>query len=166
MLASTPVRVAIVVAALAGLMVGYHWWNSPERHINRMLSEVASALSHDGVEADVSALAAVAVLQNHLRPDVTIDLGRVSQLRGRQDAIAMAARVRATTPMMRVQFFDPEIRLSANAAGTMRVTIQVTTRDAGGDEVAAARVVSIELMRADGRWQIARARVLPEDTPL
>jgi hypothetical protein len=166
MLASTPVRVAIVVAALAGLMVGYQWWNSPERRINRMLSEVASALSHDGVEADLRALAAVASLHNHLRPDVTIDLGRGSQLRGRQDAIAMAARVRTTTPMMRVQFFDPEIRLSADAAGTTRVTVQVTTRGAGDDEVAAAHVVLIDLVRADGRWQIASARVLPEDTPL
>jgi hypothetical protein len=166
MLASTPVRVAIVVAALAGLMVGHRWWNSPERHINRLLSEVASALSHDGVEADLRALAAVASLQNHLRPDVSIDLGRGPVLRGRQDAIAMAARVRATRPMMRVQFFEPEIRLSGESAGTTRVTVQVTTRDAGGEEVAAAHVVSIELVRAEGRWQIARARVLPEDTPL
>jgi hypothetical protein len=87
-------------------------------------------------------------------------------LRGQQDAIAMAARVRATSPMMRVQFFDPEIRLSGESAGTTRVTVQVTTRDAGGEEVAAAHVVSIELVRAEGRWQIASARVLPEDTPL
>jgi hypothetical protein len=166
MLAWTPVRVAIVVAALAGVTVGYRWWNSPERHINRMLSEVASALSHDGVETDLRALATVASLQDHLRPDVSIDLGRGSLLRGRQDVIAMAARVRATSPMMRVQFFDPEIRLSGDSSGTTRVTVQVTTREAGGHEVAAAHVVSIELLSAEGRWQIASARVLPEDTPL
>jgi hypothetical protein len=165
MLASTPVRVAIVVAALAGLMVGYRWWNSPERHINRLLSDVASALSHDGTETDLRALATVASLQNHLRPDVSIDLGRGSPLRGRQDVIAMAARVRATTPMIRVQFFDPEIRLSGDSA-TTRVTVQVTTRETGGDEVAAAHVASIELVRTEGRWQIAGARVLPEDTSL
>ena len=69
-------------------------------------------------------------------------------LRGRQDVIAMAARVRATSPMMRVQFFDPEIRLSGDSSGTTRVTVQVTTREAGGDEVAAAHVVSIALGRA------------------
>jgi len=65
-----------------------------------------------------------------------------------------------------VQFFDPEIRLSGNSSGTTRVTVQVTTREAGGDEVAAAHVVSIELVSAQGRWQIASARVLLEDTPL
>ena len=166
MLASTPVRVAIVVAALAGLVVGYRWWNSPERHINRLLSDVASALSHDGAETDLHALTTLASLQNHLRPDVSVDLGRGSPLRGRQDAIALAARVRATTPMIRVQFFDPEIRLSGDSAATTRVTVQVTTRDSGGDEVAAAHVASIDLVRTEGRWQIASARVLPEDTPL
>jgi hypothetical protein len=93
MLASTPVRVAIVAAALAGLAVGYGWWNSPERQIHRMLSEVASVLSHDGVETDLRALAAVAALQTHLRPDVFIDLGRGSPLQGRQDVMAMAGVV-------------------------------------------------------------------------
>ncbi len=166
MLASTPVRVAIVVAALVGLTAGYRWWNSPERHINRMLAEVASALSHDDAETDLRALATVASLQNHLHPDVSIDLGRGSPVRGRQDAIAMAARVRATTPVMRVQFFDPEIRLSGDSSGTTRVTVQVTTREAGGGEAAAAHVVAMELVRTEGRWQIVSARVLPEDTPL
>ena len=41
---------------------------------------------------------------------------------------------------MRVQFFDPEIQFSSDSSGTTRVTVQVTTRRAGGDEVAAARV--------------------------
>jgi ketosteroid isomerase-like protein len=166
MLGSTPVRVAIAAVALVGLVVGYQWWNSPERQIHRMLSEVASALSHDGVETDLRALAAVAGLQTHLLPDVSIDLGRGSPLQGRQDVMAMAARIRATSPMMRVQFFDPEISISGESSGTTRVTVQVTTRDDGGDEVAAAHVVTIVLVKEEGRWQVTSARVLPEDTPL
>lgn len=70
MLASRPVRVAIMIAALVALTAGYRWWNGPERYINRMLSEAASALSHDGAETDLRALAAVASLQDHLHPDV------------------------------------------------------------------------------------------------
>jgi SnoaL-like domain len=166
MLASTPVRVAIVVATLAGLVVGYRWWNSPERYINRMLSDISSVLSHEGAETDVRALASVAALQTHLRPDVSIDLGRGSPIRGRQEAIAMATRVRVASPVMRLQFFDPEITLSDESSGTTLVTVQITTRDPGGQEIAAAHVVSMELVRAEGRWQIASARVLPEDTPL
>ena len=59
----------------------------------------------------------------------------------------MAARLRASSPMMRVQFFDPEIQFSDDSSGTTRVTVQVTTRDAGGEEVAAAHVVSVALVQ-------------------
>jgi hypothetical protein len=165
--ASTPVRVAILIAALAALLGGYWWWSNPARHVHRLLSEVASALSHDGPEADLRSIATVASLQAHLTPDVSVDIGGSSTpLRGRPDVIAMAARLRASSPMMRVQFFDPEIRFSDDSSGTTRVTVQVTRRDAGGQEVAAAHVVSVALVRADGRWQIASARILPEDATL
>ena len=166
--ASTPQRVAIVIAALVALVAAYRWWNNPERHIQRLLSDVASALSHDGAETDLRALAAVAALQSHLSPDVSIDMGGgTSPIRGRQDVISAAARVRASSPMMRVQFFDPQIELTHDASGTTKVTVQVTTRDNGGAEVAAAHVVSLVLVRTDGRWQVASARVIPDEgTPL
>ena len=161
--ASAPVRAAIVVAALAALTAGYFWWNNPERHIRRLLSDVESALSHDGAETDLLALAAVASLQAHLTPDVAIEIGGSSPpVRGRQDVISMAARLRASSPMMRVQFFDPEIQLSDDSNATTRVTVQVTTRDAGGEELAAAHQVSIALVLVEGRWQVASARVLPD----
>ena len=78
----------------------------------------------------------------------------------------MAARLRASKQMMRVQFFDPDIQFSSDSSGTTHVTVQVTTRDAAGDEVADARVVSMTLVKTDGRWQIASARVLPRDAVL
>jgi hypothetical protein len=162
--ASTPARVAIVIAALVTLFAGYRWWNNPERHIHRLFSDIASALSHDGTETDLRALTAVAALQSHLAPDVSIDMGRGSTpIRGRQEVIATAARVRASSPMMRVQFFDPDIQLSSESSGTTQVTVQVTTRDGEGQEVAAAHVVSIVLVRNEGRWQIANARVIPDE---
>ena len=165
--ASTPVRVAIVIAALVAFVAGYRWWSSPERHIQRLLSDVASALSHEGAETNLRAIAAVASLQMHLAPDVSIDVdGSASQLRGRSDVISMAARLRASKQMTRVQFFDPDIQFSSASSGTTRVTVQVTTRDAAGDEVGDARVVSIALVKADGRWQVASARVLPKDAVL
>ena len=161
--ASAPVRVAILVAALVAVVAGYRWWNSPERQVNRLLSDIATALSHESAETDLRALTAVAALQPHLTPDVSIDMGGgASPIRRRQDVIATATRVRASSPMMRVQFFDPEVTISAGASGTTRVTVQVTTRDAGGQEVAAAYTVSMNLVLAEGRWQIASARVLPE----
>jgi hypothetical protein len=167
MLVSTPARVAIVIAALVVVVLGYRWWASPERHVHVMLADVASALSHDDAETELRAIAAVASIQSHLAPDISIDMDSSStSLRGRPDVISMAARFRAARPLVRVQFFDPEIQFSSDSAGTTRVTVQVTTRDIGGEEVADARVVSIALVKADGRWQIASARVLAEDASL
>jgi hypothetical protein len=162
MLASTPARVAIVIAALAAVVAGYRWWNSPERQVNQLLSDVATALSHESAETDLRALTAVASLQQHLTPDVSIDMsGGSTPIRGRQEVIATATRVRASSSMMRVQFFDPEIVISGDTSGTTRVTVQMTTRDASGQEVAAAYTVAMNLVLAEGRWQIASARVLP-----
>jgi len=161
--ASPLVRAAIVVAALVAVVAGYHWWNSPERQVNQLLADVARALSHESAETDLRALTAVASLQTHLTADVSIDAGDNSlPIRGRQEVIATATRARTSSPMMRVQFFDPEIAISADSSGTTKVTVQVTTRDSGGQEVAAAYTVSMSLVLADGRWQIASARVLPE----
>jgi hypothetical protein len=67
-----------------------------------------------------------------------------------------------SSSMMRVQFFDPEIVITGDTSSTTRVTVQVTTRDASSQDVAAAHTVAMDLVVADGRWQIASARVLPE----
>lgn len=156
-----PARVAIVVAALVAVVAGHRWWNSPERQINQLLSDVAAALSHESADTDLRTLTAVASLQSRLTPDVSIDMGGgTTPVRGRQEVIAAASRVRASSPSMRVQFFDPEISLSGEGSGTTRVTVQVTTRDAGGQELAAAYTVLMNLIVAGGRWQIASARLL------
>jgi len=161
--ASAPVRVALVVVVLVAVVAGYRWWSSPERQINALLSDVATALSHESAETDLRALRAMASLQPHLTPDVSIDMaGGATSIRGRQEVIATATRVRVSSSMMRVQFFDPAIAITGDASGTTRVTVQVTTRDASSQEVAAAYTVSIDLVVADGRWQIASARVLPK----
>ena len=161
--ASAPVRVALVVVALVAVVAGYRWWSSPERQIKALLSDVATALSHESAETDLRALTAMASLQTHLTPDVSIDMaGGSTPIRGRQEVIATATRVRVSSSMMRVQFFDPEIVITGDTSSTTRVTVQVTTRDSSSQDVAAAYAVAMDLVVADGRWQIASARVLPE----
>jgi SnoaL-like domain len=163
MLGSTPARVAIVAVALAATVEGYRWWTSPERQIQRILADVASAMSHESPETDLRALTALAAVQNHLALDVSIDAGPVlGPVSGRQEVLALAARLRASTPMMQVQVFDPEIALADGTAATTRVTLQVTARDAAGEEVASAHVLLIALARVEGHWVVTRARLLPE----
>ena len=99
-------------------------------------------------------LTAVASLQPHLTADVSIDVnGNSLPIRGRQEVIATATRVRASSPMMRVQFFDPETAISADSSGTTKVTVQMTTRDSGGQDVA-ARLYGLDEPRAR-RWSLA-----------
>src|SRR5512139_1061275 len=98
--ASAPVRVALVAVALVAVVAGYRWWNSPERQINALLSDVATALSHESAETDLRALTAVASLHTHLTPDVSIQMAEGSTpIRGRQEVIATAGRVRASSSM-------------------------------------------------------------------
>ena len=89
--ASTPVRVAIVVAALVAVVAGYRWWSSPERQVNRLLSDVASALSHEAPK-QICARRGGRFAADPSCPDVSIDVGGAgAHLRGRQEVIAMAA---------------------------------------------------------------------------
>jgi ketosteroid isomerase-like protein len=163
---STPARLVVLAVALVAVLFGYRWWTSPERQIHRLLGDVASALSHEQAEADLRAIAAVAALQRHLAPDVTLEAGALGPpLRGRQDVTAMAARVRASRPMMRVQFFDAVIERTGDSAADVRVTAQVTTRDEAGEEVADAHEVSMTLLQSDGRWLVARAEILTGGGP-
>jgi len=159
-------RLAVVVAVAAGAAVAVRWWNSPERRIATLLDDVASALTYDAPGSDLGSLAAVAGLQPLLAPAVVIDVNPPSPpLRGRQDVVATAARIRASRPMMRVQFFDTEIAVAEDSAATVRVTAQVTTRDGSGADVAEARAIVLGIVKESGRWTIAEAHLMPETTP-
>lgn len=159
----TAIRVTTVIVALVAAAAAYSWWNSPERVIHRMLEDVASALSHDTGDTDLQALAAVASLQSHLAPDVSIDPGPPgTMIRGRQDVISAAARLRATSRAMRVQFFDARIDVLGDTHATTQVTAQVTTTDREGQDLASAHLVSMVLVGTDGQWQVTEVRILPQ----
>ena len=136
---------------------------SPERQMHRILGNVASALSHDGPETNLHALAAVAALQRDLAPDVSVDAGAASGVvNGRQEVISLAARLRGSAHMIRIQFFDADITRLGGTAATMRVTVQVTTRRDGDADVAAAQLLQIGFARQEGRWVVTTAHVVPQ----
>ena len=151
-------RLVVLVVALAAGAAAWQWWNSPERRIARILTAVSEALSHDGPEAGLDSLTAVAALQPHLAPEVSIDTGGPNgPLVGRQEVISAAARIRAGTPAMHLQWFDPEIVLHDGAAATLRATLQVTTRSGSGEDVADAHRVEARLEERDGEWMVVTA---------
>jgi uncharacterized protein (UPF0147 family) len=163
---STPVRVAVTVALLVAAVVAYRSWTSAERQIRRSISEAASALNHDEPATSLSAIAAVSVLNAYLAPDVSMDRGGGSApLIGRQEVVATAARLRVSTPMMRVQLFDEEISLVNASAAIVHLTAQMTTRDHAGEELADARRVIVELVKSEGRWLVSRVTLVQKREP-
>lgn len=159
-------RLAGAVAVLAAGAGLFHWWNRPERRIEALLAEVASVLTYDAGGTGLGALAEVAGLQALLSASVVVELEPPSPpLRGRQEVMATLARIRTSVPMMRVQFFDAEIAVASPTAATSRVTVQVTTRDPDGRELADARLLALAFVEQAGRWTIAEARALPRGAP-
>jgi hypothetical protein len=162
MLGSTRVRVVIGLAVLGTAVAAYQWWVSPERQIRRTIRDVVGAVAHDEPDTDLRAIAAVAALQTLLTPDVIVDLGPTSSspLTGRQDVVSLAARLRTSTPILRVQLFDETIAFSNVDAATVRFTAQITVRDGSGEELADAHQVIATLVRADGQWLVSRATLV------
>ena len=155
MLGRTPARVIFVVLALVAAVMTYRWWNSPERQIGRILKVVTTAFNHDAPDAGLEALAAVAALQQHLAPDVSIASGAGSgAIAGREEVMAVAARVRAGTPMMLVQFFDADISLQGDSSAAVRATAQVTTRSQSGEDVVDVHQVSAVVEKRSNQWVV------------
>ena len=158
------VRAALAIAALAAAVAAYQWWTSPERQISRILTVVDSALSHEEPGTGLDALTAVAGLQQHLALEVTIDAGGPSgPITGRQDAISAAARLRASIPMMRIQWFDTGIALESDTRASVRSTAQVTTGNESGEEVANVYEIEARVEKRDGDWVVTDARRQPKD---
>jgi len=163
---STRLRVALIVVAAVGAVAAFQWWASPERQIRLSVGEAASAFDHDGPDTSLSAIAAMAALSTHLAPDVSVDVGlSAPPLIGRQEVVAVAARLRASMPMVRVQVFDDEVSLEQASAATVRLTVQVTTRDPKGEELADAHRLIVTLNRAEGRWLLSRVTVVRKADP-
>ena len=159
MLGRMPGRTILVVVGLAAAVAAYVWWTSPERQIRRVLADVAEALSHDRAETGLGDIAAVRLLQQHLAVDVSVSVGTATIMNGRQDVVATAARIRATTPMLRVRFTDETINVDGDTA-TADFTARITSRNQAGEEVVDDRVVNATFRKDQGRWVVASARVM------
>jgi hypothetical protein len=87
-------RVALVVAALAGLWIGWHWLvPGDEAQIVAVLDRIADGVSSGAEEGDMARLARAASLRHEFAPDVTVDAGPPFQrLTGREAIIGAAAR--------------------------------------------------------------------------
>ena len=152
--------------ALAAMAIlGSRWWASPERQIRAILDDVAAAFTHEAPESGLTALGAVAALEDHLALDISIEVNGSPRISGRRDAITAAARLRAASPMMRVRFFDPRIAFAGDRSATVSATAEVTTRDASGEETVEVRQVTAGVAKPDDRWVVSSVRSASDREP-
>ncbi len=161
-------RVGVIVLVIGASIAGYRWWTSPERRIRRVLDGVAEGFSHDAPATALGAVAAVAALQPYLAPEVTVEPGRpLGVVTGRDAVLATAARLRSSTPSMRIEFVDVQINVGAdNQSAEVDCTAMATLQDRAGQESVDAREVIITMNTLDGRWVITRARAIEVLEPL
>lgn len=156
----------VVLAAIAVAALAYQFWNNDERQIRRMLDTVAGIVSHDEPAAGVGALAAVAGLSSYLAPDVTIEPGAPGvPMRGAQDVVSTAARLRVGVPMLRLSFENTDVAPLVGETARVYATAMLTTRDRDGRESGDARGLVIDVRKVDGQWVIAAARVVAPPEP-
>lgn len=156
----------VALAALGVAALAYQFWNNDERQIRRMLDTVAGIVSHDEPAAGVGALAAVAGLSTYLAPDVSIEPGPPGvPMRGAQDVVSTAARLRVGVPMVRLSFENTDVSPRVGETARVYATATLTTRDRDGRESGDARGLVIDVRKVDGQWVIAAARVVAPSEP-
>ncbi len=160
-------RAAMAVGLLVATFAGYRWWNGDERQIRRQLAAVAAVVSHDSPALGVAALAEVAGLATYLAPDVTIDPGPPgAPLRGAQDVVSSAGRLRAAVPVFQLAFVDVQVAPAAGDTATVRATARISMQGRDGAGSTDARELEITMRWLDGRWVVAAARAVPTLQPV
>jgi hypothetical protein len=149
-------RIGAILALLAAGAAAW-WWMRPERQIDTILHDVASAFTHERPDSGIETLAAVAAIEKHLAADVSIQ-ARDSRIDGRAEVITAAARVRTARPAMRVQFYDRRIAFASDTEASVTVTAEVTTGTASGEDVVDVHQVRATVRKIDGRWVVSTAR--------
>jgi hypothetical protein len=98
-------RIVPIVVAAPALWFGYRWlFPGDEAQIRGVLARIADAVSSgEGQDGQVSRLARVAGVRNHLDPQISVDAGApFNRMTGRDTIIGTIARVYSTTSGDRV----------------------------------------------------------------
>jgi hypothetical protein len=164
---SARARLFLVVAIVAAGIVGYRWWNSPERQIRRVLDAIVERVSHDAPISGLAAVAAANSIQEHFALDTAVEPGEPSRrLVGRGEVASAAARLLMATPTLHLSLEDVETAIGSDETSAS-VTCRMTAifQDRAGQATLDLREVTIGMRLAEGRWVIERAsarRVEPE----
>ena len=153
-------RAFLVAAAIGVAVLAWVFWpEGDDRAIRRRLDELvekANAGAAEGLEAVTRA----AEIGSYFTGDVVVDLGQGSApVAGRDTLIGMATRFQPSTTSRVVGLEDVTVAKRPDGLiADVALTLTLTGPDARtGEPVIDAREFALEMRKAAGEWQIARA---------
>jgi hypothetical protein len=155
-------HVALVIAAAAGLWVGWQWlFPSDEAQIAAVLERIADGVSGGAEQGGVSRLARVASLGKDFAADVTVDAGPpFERITGRQTIVAAVARRAGTARNLTVTFPDVAIAVAPGRQSATAVVTAEARFDDGGTRSMDARELELAFTRQEGTWVISAVTVV------
>jgi len=155
---------AVVVAIAASAGLGWSWLRrSPEARVVAAVAATAETLSTRATDP-VGQLAALSQLRRHLAETVVVR-GGGAEVTGRDAAVGLWQRVRASADAMRLRVVDPSVSVDpAGTSAAVEAVVEVTF-ERGGVPERELRDVQLTLVERDGEWVVSAAALVDAVIP-
>lgn len=155
---------AIVVAVAAAAAAGWSWLKpSPEARVVAAVEATAETLSTRTTDP-LGQVAALGQLRRHLAESVVVRGGGAA-VTGRDAAVGLWQRLRASADAMRVRVVDPSVSVdAAGTSATLEAVVEVTF-ERGGVPERELRDVQLTLVERDGEWVVSAAALIDAVAP-
>ncbi|MGE0359690.1 MAG: nuclear transport factor 2 family protein [Vicinamibacterales bacterium] len=156
---------AVVVAAGVAAWAGWSWLTtSAEERVLAAVTATAETLSARPTDP-LGQVAALGQLRRHLAETVVVRAGGGAEVTGRDAAMGVWQRVRASAEAMRVRVVDPLVSVDeAGTSATVEAVVEVTF-ERGGVPERELRDVRLTLVERDGEWVVSAASLVEAVTP-
>jgi hypothetical protein len=164
-------RTLVILAALAvAAVAAWRLWPGEERKIRGRLDALAAELSIPAGEAGLARVARAAGLRAYFTRDVTVEMpaGEGQALHGREELAGIMARMPVPAEGTRVELLNVDIQVGPEkASADVRLNARVTAREPKENPtILDGRMVALSMVKLEGAWVIANARVMPTDDAL
>lgn len=155
-------RLVLAGAAVAVAAAALFFWPTDARAIRQTLAAATDAVSVPAGEGDLQRVARAASLAKRLAGDVVVEAGPEGpSIHGRDTVVGLASRLSIAGPVtVSATVIDLAIDGAAGRA-TAHVAVQVRGDSRGELESVADSESTVELVKTDGTWLIARATRVP-----
>lgn len=156
---------AVSLAIGAAAWAGWSWLTtSTEERVMVAVAATAETLSARASDP-LGQVAALGRLRRHLAETVVVRIGGGAEVTGRDAAIGLWQRVRASAEAIRVRVVDPLVSVDqAGSLATVEAVVEVTV-ERGGVPERELRDIQLTLVERDGEWVVSAAALVDAVTP-